>query len=117
MKPQQVTGIILLLLYSNNAFASDNGNSEGREEEVTSSLVMNDDAAIDLLHRQTEMIYQLNLPKCLDEMKASAPNIRQQFDDKDFAVVAQPISKCSKTKAKAIDCLIAFDTQLETALL
>ena len=48
---------------------------------------MNNDAAIDLLHRQTAMIYQLNLPKCLDEMKASAPNIRQQFDDKDFAVV------------------------------
>ena len=92
MKLQRVAEIIFLLLYSNSAFANDNGNSEGGEEEVPSEYilpgyVMDDDAAIDLLHRQTEMIYQLNLPKCLDEMKASAPNIRQQFDDKDFAVV------------------------------
>lgn len=33
------------------------------------------------------MTYQLNLPKYLEEMKASSPNIRQQFDDKDFAIV------------------------------
>ena len=92
MKLQRVAEIIFLLLYSNSAFASDNSNSEGGEEEVPSEYilpgyVMDDDAAIELLHRQTEMTYQLNLPKYLDEMKASAPNIRQQFDDKNFAVV------------------------------
>ena len=92
MKLQRVTEIIFLLLYSNSAFASNNGNSEGGVEEVPSEYifpgyVMDDDAAIELLHRQTEMIYQLNLTKYLKEMKASAPNIRQQFDDKDFAVV------------------------------
>lgn len=31
--------------------------------------------------------YQLNLPKYLEKMMASSPNIRQQFDDKDFAIV------------------------------
>lgn len=92
MKLQRVAEIVFLLLYSNSAFASDNGNSEGEEEEVPSEYilpgyVMDDDAAIDLLHRQTEMTYQLNLPKYLEEMKASAPDIRQQFDDKDFAIV------------------------------
>ena len=92
MKLHRVTGIVFLLLYSNSAFANDNGNSEEEEEEVPSEYilpgyVMDDDAAIDLLHRQTEMIYQLNLPKYIEEMKASAPNLRQQFDDKDFAIV------------------------------
>ena len=92
MKLQRVAEIIFLLLYSNSAFANDNGNSEGGEEEVPSEYilpgyVMDNDAAIELLHRQTEMTYQLNLPKYLEEMKASAPYIRQQFDDKDFAVV------------------------------
>ena len=92
MKLQRVTGVVFLLLYSNSAFASNNGNSEEVEEEVPSEYilpgyVMDDDAAIDLLHRQTEMIYQLNLPKYLEEMKASAPNMQKQFDDKDFAIV------------------------------
>ena len=93
MKWQRVAEIVFLLLYSNSAFASDKGNSEGEEEEVPSEYilpgyVLDDDAAIDLLHRQTEMTYQLNLPKYLDEMKASAPHIRQQFDNKNFAIVA-----------------------------
>ena len=92
MKLQRVAEIVFLLLYYNSAFASDDGNSEREEEEVPSEYilpgyVMDDDAAIELLHRQTEMTYQLNLPKYLEEMKASAPNIRQQFDDKDFAIV------------------------------
>lgn len=68
MKLQRVAEIIFLLLYSNSAFADDNGNSEGGEEEVPSEYilpgyVMDNDAAIELLHRQTEMTYQLNLPK------------------------------------------------------
>ena len=92
MKLQRVTEVVFLLLYSNSAFANNNGNSEVEEEEVPSEYilsgyVMDDDAAIDLLHRQTEMIYQLNLPKYLEEMKASAPNMQKQFDDKDFAIV------------------------------
>ena len=92
MKLQRVTEVVFLLLYSNSAFANNNGNSEEEEEEVPSEYilsgyVMDDDAAIDLLHRQTEMIYQLNLPKYLEEMKASAPNMQKQFDDKDFATV------------------------------
>ncbi|KAJ7360216.1 hypothetical protein OS493_016843 [Desmophyllum pertusum] len=48
---------------------------------------MDHDAAIDLLHRQTEMTYQLTCQKYLEEMKAISSNIRQQFDDKDFAIV------------------------------
>ena len=92
MKLQWVAKIVFLLLYSNSASANDNSKSEGEQEEVPSEYilpgyVMDNDAAIELLHRQTEMTYQLNLPKYLDEMKAITPNIRQQFDDKDFAIV------------------------------
>ena len=92
MKLQRVAGLVFLLVGSKIVFASDNGNSEEGEEETPSEYilpgyVMDNDAAIELLHRQTEMTYQLNLPKYLNEMKASSPSIRQQFDDKDFAVV------------------------------
>lgn len=58
MKMQRVAEIVFLLLYSNSVFASNNGNSEGEEEEIPSEYilpcyVMDDDAAIELLHRQT----------------------------------------------------------------
>ena len=91
MKLNLVAGIVFLSLYSlkGNLFA--NGNEEQEEETpseyILPGYVMDDDAAIELLHRQTEMAYQLNLPKYLEEMKAVSPNIRQQFDDKDFAIV------------------------------
>ncbi|XP_078361943.1 uncharacterized protein LOC144646284 [Oculina patagonica] len=89
---QLVAAIVFVVVYSSTVFASENGNSEAEQEEVPSEYilpgyVMDDDTAIELLHRQTEMTYQLNLPKYLDEMKASSPNLQKQFNDKDFAIV------------------------------
>lgn len=59
MKMQRVAEIVFLLLYSNSVFASNNGNSEGEEEEIPSEYILpgyvkDDDAAIEFLHRQTE---------------------------------------------------------------
>ncbi|KAL9980353.1 hypothetical protein ACROYT_G008928 [Oculina patagonica] len=91
---QLVAAIGFLVVYSSAIFASENENSGGDQEEVPSEYilpgyVMKDNAAIELLIRQTEMTYQLNLPKYLDEVKPSSPNHQKQFtfDDKNFAVV------------------------------
>ena len=89
---QFVAGIVFLVVYSSTVLASENANSEAEQEETPSEYilpgyVMDNDVAIELLHRQTEMTYQLNLPKYIEEMKASSPNLQQQFDDKDFAIV------------------------------
>ncbi|KAL9980349.1 hypothetical protein ACROYT_G008922, partial [Oculina patagonica] len=91
-KLQLVAAIVFIMVYSSTVLASENGNSEAEQEEVPSEYiflgnVMDDVSAIELLHRQTEMIYQLNVPKYLDEIKATSPNLQKQFDDKDFAVV------------------------------
>lgn len=66
MKLQRVARLVFLLVGSKIVFASDNGNSEEGEEETPSEYilpgyVMDNYAAIELLHRQTEMTYQLNL--------------------------------------------------------
>ncbi|KAJ7326554.1 hypothetical protein OS493_027500 [Desmophyllum pertusum] len=93
MNLQLVAGIVLLLAYSSVVASKKGNHDQTQQEEETPSeyilpgYVMDDEAAIDLLHRQTEMTYQLNLPKYLEEMKAVSPNIQQQFDDKDFAIV------------------------------
>ena len=48
---------------------------------------MDDESAINALKREAMLIYQLNLPKYLDEIPKPSSGAQIDFDEKDFAVV------------------------------
>ena len=91
MKALRYTVVLLLAAIFSGGFASQNPGQVENEpvpnEYILTGTVMDDESAINALKREAMLIYQLNLPKYLDEIPKPSSCAQIDFDDKDFAVV------------------------------
>ena len=66
--------------------------TRSEDEEVPSQYilsgeVMEDETALELLRRQTQLTYQLNMAKYRKELETTAPDMMPEFVDRDFTIV------------------------------
>ena len=91
MKVTLTRAVVFYVTLSISVFATTNPSEEEDEDVpsqyVLSGEVMDDETALELLRRQTELTYQTNMAKYRKELETVAPDMLPEFVDRDFTIV------------------------------